>query len=268
MLADARAARARLQRGSRWHTAALELEAYAALLLGAYEEADAWLHEIAREAGDSGLRETQMMALGHRSLLARERGDEDRADDLAADALGLACGDQLAGYPTRAIALAAAARAALRHGRWGEARELLAAAEPTRPQLSEALPWLAVGARIELARGYLTLHDLDATRSLLDEAEALLAARPDLGVLAERVRALRQEVALAAGAATEHQFGLTPAELRLLPLLATHLSFREIAEELHVSRNTVKTQAISIYRRLGVSGRSEAILRVSSDAAA
>jgi LuxR family maltose regulon positive regulatory protein len=44
-----------------------------------------------------------------------------------------------------------------------------------------------------------------------------------------------------------------------VPLLATHLSFREIADELQVSRNTVKTQAISIYRKLGVSGRSDAL---------
>jgi LuxR family maltose regulon positive regulatory protein len=53
--------------------------------------------------------------------------------------------------------------------------------------------------------------------------------------------------------------GLTRAELRLLPLLATHLSFREIAEQLFVSRNTIKTQAISVYRKLGVSSRSEAV---------
>ena len=55
--------------------------------------------------------------------------------------------------------------------------------------------------------------------------------------------------------------GLTTAELRLLPLLTTHLSFREIAEELYVSRNTVKTQAISVYRKLNASSRSEAIAR-------
>ena len=54
---------------------------------------------------------------------------------------------------------------------------------------------------------------------------------------------------------------LTPAELRLLPLLTTYLSFREIGEHLFVSRNTVKTQAISVYRKLGVSSRSEAIER-------
>jgi LuxR family maltose regulon positive regulatory protein len=57
--------------------------------------------------------------------------------------------------------------------------------------------------------------------------------------------------------------GLTAAELRLLPLLSTHLSFREIGERLFVSRNTIKTQAISVYRKLGVSSRSEAIERAT-----
>jgi ATP/maltotriose-dependent transcriptional regulator MalT len=56
---------------------------------------------------------------------------------------------------------------------------------------------------------------------------------------------------------------ITNAELRLLPLLATHLTFREIGTRLHVSRNTIKTQAVSIYRKLSVSGRSAAIGRAS-----
>ena len=55
---------------------------------------------------------------------------------------------------------------------------------------------------------------------------------------------------------------LTTAELRLLPFLSTHLTFPEIGERLHVSRHTVKTQAISIYQKLGVSSRSEAIDRM------
>jgi LuxR family maltose regulon positive regulatory protein len=52
---------------------------------------------------------------------------------------------------------------------------------------------------------------------------------------------------------------LTAAELRLLPLLGTHLSFPEIGEELFLSPNTVKSQAVSIYRKLGVSNRSQAV---------
>jgi LuxR family transcriptional regulator, maltose regulon positive regulatory protein len=52
------------------------------------------------------------------------------------------------------------------------------------------------------------------------------------------------------------------AELRLVPLLSTHLSFREIGERLYVFQNTVKTQAISVYRKLGASSRSEAVQRL------
>ncbi len=52
---------------------------------------------------------------------------------------------------------------------------------------------------------------------------------------------------------------LTPAEMRVLRYLPTHLSFEAIADELFVSRNTVKTQAIAVYRKLGVSSRSVAV---------
>ena len=52
---------------------------------------------------------------------------------------------------------------------------------------------------------------------------------------------------------------LSPAELRVLPYLQTHLTFREIAERLYVSRNTVSSQVTSIYRKLGVSSRTEAV---------
>lgn len=54
---------------------------------------------------------------------------------------------------------------------------------------------------------------------------------------------------------------MTAAELRLLPLLSTHLSFPEIAQELFVSRHTVKSQATSLYRKLGAASRSQAVAR-------
>jgi LuxR family transcriptional regulator, maltose regulon positive regulatory protein len=55
--------------------------------------------------------------------------------------------------------------------------------------------------------------------------------------------------------------GLTTAELRLLPLLTTHLSFPEIAQELSLLPHTVKSEAWSIYRKLGASSRSQMIAR-------
>jgi LuxR family maltose regulon positive regulatory protein len=51
------------------------------------------------------------------------------------------------------------------------------------------------------------------------------------------------------------------AELRLLPMLCTHLSFPEIAEEMFLSRHTVKAEAMAIYRKLGVFSRSQAVSR-------
>ncbi len=54
---------------------------------------------------------------------------------------------------------------------------------------------------------------------------------------------------------------LTVAELRVLPLLATHLSYPEIAAQLFVSPHTVKSQAYSLFRKLGASSRSQAVAR-------
>jgi LuxR family maltose regulon positive regulatory protein len=48
-------------------------------------------------------------------------------------------------------------------------------------------------------------------------------------------------------------------ELEILRYLATGLSNREIAAELYISLNTMKTHVRSLYRRLGVSSRSQAL---------
>ena len=45
----------------------------------------------------------------------------------------------------------------------------------------------------------------------------------------------------------------------MLPLLATHLSFPEIAAELNLLPHTIKSQMKSIYRKLGASSRHEAV---------
>jgi LuxR family maltose regulon positive regulatory protein len=255
MLADATAALAKLSRRSPWYPQALHMHGYAVLLLGALDEADTLLTKAVTAAAQTAP-ETHMIALSQLSFLTRQRGDTDRADELADEASTIAV--KLEGHPTTAIALAATAQSMLRHGRWAEARDLVTAAQPLTNFLTEALPWLGVGTRIELGRSYVTLHDRDAARVVVGEIDRLLDARPRLGVLVDQTRTLRNELE-ALETPVSAAAGLTPAELRLVPLLATHLSFREIADELQVSRNTVKTQAISIYRKLGVSGRSEAI---------
>ena len=85
--------------------------------------------------------------------------------------------------------------------------------------------------------------------------------RPHLGAFARQAEHLRAELSRARGSAAQGASALTAAELRLLPLLSTHLSFPEIAAEMFLSRNTIKSEAMSIYRKLRVSSRSQAVAR-------
>ncbi len=263
MLADAESALADLPTDSRWYPIALLLRGAALMLLGDIDEADVVLADSARAAGWGGAADVQIMAIGQRAMLAAGCGDHGAAAALAEEGRELVYADRLDTYPTSAAELAAAARAGLRRCRWDQARADLGAAEELTGDLGDALPWFAVQTRMEIARAHLTLRDADGAGAQLDEAMAILRDHPDLGVLDRQAEALRDEIASAREVGDFTGSGLTAAELRLLPLLATHLSFREIGERLFVSRNTIKTQAISVYRKLGVSNRSAAIERAA-----
>ena len=93
------------------------------------------------------------------------------------------------------------------------------------------------------------------------EINEILERRPELGTLVDQARELRARLLAERGPAARGVSSLTTAELRVLPLLATHLSYPEIAAELVVSPNTIKSQAYSIFRKLGASSRSEAVIR-------
>jgi len=259
MQADAESAIAKLAKDDVWLPSALLVHGAAAALLGDTDRADSILAEAVERAARIGSTETRAVAVGERSLIAAARDDLRTADALAEEARRVVEVGELGTYPTSALALAAAARSRLRHGQWDQARHLLTASMRLTPHLNHALPWLAVQARIELAEAYVTLRDREAAQHVLEEARGILATRPALGVLGDGVERLEQEIAAMPQAHDGVSSGLTRAELRLLPWLSTHLSFKEIGERLHVSRNTIKTQAISVYRKLGVSSRSEAV---------
>ena len=55
--------------------------------------------------------------------------------------------------------------------------------------------------------------------------------------------------------------GLTKRQVRVLRLLRGSLTLPEIASELSLSPNTVKTHTHAIYRKLGVSTREDAVIR-------
>lgn len=263
MLADAESAVADLPTDSRWYPIALLLRGAALTLLGEIEEADVVLADAGRAAGWAGAADVQIIALGERAMLAAACGDHGTAETLAEEGRELVYEERLDTYATSAAGLAAAARVGLRKCRWDQARADLNAAERLIGDLGDALPWFAVQTRMELARAHLTLRDAEGAGAHLDEAMEILGRHPHLGLLERQADALRDEITSTREVGDFTGSGLTAAELRLLPLLATHLSFREIGERLFVSRNTIKTQAISVYRKLGVSNRSAAIERAA-----
>ena len=122
-------------------------------------------------------------------------------------------------------------------------------------------PSTAVQLRIALIRVDLALNDLAGARTIMREIAEILKRRPDLGTLVGEVQELRTRLAAERSSTIAGASALTAAELRLLPMLSTHLSFAEIAAQMFLSRNTVSSQAMSIYRKLEVGSRSQAVVR-------
>ena len=143
-----------------------------------------------------------------------------------------------------------------------EARDYARRAARLRPLLTYALPVGSVQALVELARAYLALVDPSGARAVLEQVRGILQQRPDLGTLADAARRLDERVSQITAAAALGASSLTTAELRLVPLLPTHLTYPEIGERLFISRHTVKTHAGSVYRKLGASSRKEAVERI------
>jgi len=261
MRADAQFARERIEPGDSARGPALHLEGVSYLLDGETDRADAILADAVEVATQDREMNAVSYALAQRSLVAIQRHDWDRAETLAEQALTVVQDGRLDDYVSSLLVYAVAARTALHRGDVPGAKTHLARSAPLRPLLTYILPTYAVQALLELARAYLTLSDVAGARAALRQAGDVLRRRPDLGTLPAQVEELRSRLD-SIPAAVPGSSSLTTAELRLLPMLATHLSFTEIGQRLYLSKHTVKTQAISIYRKLGASSRSEAVQRV------
>jgi LuxR family maltose regulon positive regulatory protein len=200
---------------------------------------------------------------GQRALIAADQGDWDACEANVEAALGLIDERDLDEYWMGALARLANGRA-LRHAR--KLRE--AEAELAR---AVVLGRRGVGV-IELAYALLMLADLrrelgdrNSARELVLEARGLIDRAPDPGPVVPRLleqaeRSLRlvtqpQSTGMAVGEV------LTAREQAVLGLLTSGLSAREIGDELGVSRNTIKTHTKSLYRKLGATGRRQAVAR-------
>jgi LuxR family transcriptional regulator, maltose regulon positive regulatory protein len=233
------------------------LQGIARVLSGDLDGGDAFFQDAATAGAEVGAHETLAETLAERALVAMARGDWDQAEALIRRAGSVLRG---AGIEDTLVG-AVQARVALHRGDVPAARQELVRVQRERPLLTYAQPHIAVQARIELTRARLALGDLAAARTLTREIDEVLERRPGLGTLVGEAEALRGRLSAGRRPASPGASSLTAAELRLLPLLATHLSFPEIAAELFLSPHTIKSQAVSAYRKLGVASRSRAVTR-------
>jgi LuxR family maltose regulon positive regulatory protein len=237
------------------------LQGIARVLSGDLDGGDASFEEVLGVREDAGTAEVFAAALCERSLIAMARREWDRAEVLAGQAGAVLRRAGLEECWVTSLVCAVQARAAVHGGDVPAARQQLIRAQRLRPLLTYAIPHLAVQARIELTRAHLALADLAGARTLMREIDELLRRRPDLGTLTGEAQALRARLSGQARSGSPGASSLTAAELRIIPLLATHLSFPEISTELFLSLNTIKSQAYSLYRKLGVASRSQAVAR-------
>ncbi len=260
MRRDAQIAWEGLSPASPYRATMLYTEGISFLLNGDPARATPILARALNLATHSGSLPLAALILAEQCGVAAERDDWPEVMTLARQAAAIVEDGHFHDYWTSALVYAWASRAAAHCSDISQARFYLGRASRLRPLLTYALPVVSVQALLEMTRCYITLGDLMGAAAVLAQAQEILQQRPDLGVLPEVADQL--QASLAAGhTRADGASSLTAAELRLLPLLSTHLSYAEIGERLYVSKNTIKTQAYSAYRKLGVSSRSEAVVR-------
>jgi len=255
---DAARARALLPAESPWHALALLLQGVAHHLDGDAEAAGTALDEAAGRAAGH-LPVVAATASAQRALLAADAEDWEEAALHAREArAALPPGGPDA---VRAFIAAASAVVAAHRGEIAQAR--LDAEEADRLLASRAdFPlWLICESHVWLARAAIRLSDGPTARRLLAHAARLAPAVGHEERLTRWIHDGWERADAFAESATGDGPTLTNAELRILRLLPSHLSFREIGVRLHVSSNTVKTQALAVYRKLDVTCRSDAVER-------
>jgi LuxR family maltose regulon positive regulatory protein len=260
MARDAARARAVMPERTVWFGLACYTAGTAQHAMGDLAAARADLEEADRQCSASAPT-VQSLVLAQCALVAV---DEERWAD------ALLCMDRararqreagIEDYATQAIVFAADALVRAHEGDAEEARASARRSTALMALQHHFSVWGNVEARARLARAQLLLGDPVAARAVLPDAERDIARIPDAPRLRETLAAVRRMADDAGVTVPGGPSSLTTAEVRVLQYLPTHLSFREIGEHLFISRNTVKTHALSVYRKLDVSSRSEAVDR-------
>jgi len=197
------------------------------------------------------------VALAHLALLDLDDGALQSAAQRSAQARGIVESRDLCDLVPIVLVYAVDGLVRSHRGDVAGARDAVRGTERLLDRLGDLAARTAALGHALTAAAALEIDDPELCRRHLDAG--LLAARREPDAASVHLRLARVRELLAAHAQHGPRPSLTAAELRLLPHLATHLSLQKIAGELHLGRETVKSQAKAIYRKLSVSSRAEAV---------
>ena len=238
---------------SRWLVGACRALGTANILLGRPQEAiDVFGEALALANHRPELAHVRAFCLGYMAFAAAEIDDPRNSTRWAVEALQLVEEAHLTEIAQSAIAYAAGALTRQQRGDHTGAARHLDHARRLSPLL-HGVPWLKADVALRCAGISLSLGDLAGAVAFKHVAGDTLQGYPDAGTLPARLQRLEERIRRG------EDYELTPAELRLIHFLPTHLSLQEIADRLYLSRATVKTHVASIYTKLGVPGRSKAV---------
>jgi LuxR family maltose regulon positive regulatory protein len=228
---------------------------------GGSGEAIAVVETVKRTAEAAGIPAMRVYALGVRAAIALDEQDERAAEAFVHEADDAMRRTGLEEHPWVAMTHIVGGVLSARRGELAAA-----AAEIERGAVhgERQGAWQVTAyASLALADVRKQQHETAAARRLLARARALLEPLPDPGDGLERLAHAEKKLRLRerGGAQAPPYWELSERELDVLRLLPSRLSQREIAAELYVSFNTVRTHTRVIFRKLGVSSRDEAVAR-------
>ena len=258
MEADALEASRGLSPTSPWQASCLLFRGIAIHVRGDEDSAKPILREAARR-GAIHSPIIQSLALVQLALPAIDAGRWDDASRFAGQARSQVdrCGIGTLG--TMAIVFATSALVRLHEGRIEGASADLARCDALLRTNSGLPVWYEAELRLTLSRVHLRSGDFESASVLMEESSSLVNRLPDAPVLERWLGEVGEALDRARETLSDDGFNLTGAEVRTLRYLPSHHSFRAIGEMLNLSRNTVKTQAVSLYRKLGVNSRTDAV---------
>ena len=121
-------------------------------------------------------------------------------------------------------------------------------------------PWPTLVGLLALAEVLIARGDRSEARAVLTEARDIVEVYPDAGIFPDLLERQERKLRKTRPSRTGSMDGqFTERELEVLRLLHTELSVSELGKLLYVSPSTIKSHVKSVYRKLGVSSRKEAV---------